>query len=201
MAAPKRFVVLDRDGTLIVERHYLADPAGVELIAGAGAALCRLREMGLGLVIITNQSAIGRGMLNRGQLEKIHARMTRLLAQDRGQGDGIYYCPPVPDDGCPCRKPETGLLRQAAKELGFRPNACFVIGDKACDVELGRKVGATTVLVRTGYGAQAEAQAASLADHIIESVAALPELIGAQLEAGKRRRAPAIAAAASAGAA
>ena len=143
-AGEGRFVVLDRDGTLIVERHYLSQPGQVELIPGAADGLRRLCRMGLRLVVITNQSGIARGYFDEAAVFRIHRRLRDLL-QAEGVGLGeIYVCPHVPEDGCRCRKPEAELLERAARDIGCDPRAAFVIGDKACDVELGRRVGATT---------------------------------------------------------
>lgn len=171
----RRYVVLDRDGTVIVERHYLSDPAHVELIPGVAQALRHLRQMGLGLVVLTNQSGVGRGLFDAQRVEEIHQRMRALLDAEGVQLDGVFYCPHTPDDGCQCRKPEPGLLEQAATHLGFDPRECVVIGDKVCDIELGKRVGATTMLVRTGYGTQMEEACGGLADHFVDDVAsALP---------------------------
>ena len=90
-------------------------------------------------------------------MEEIHDRLRGLLAAEGVTIDGIYVCPHVPEDQCRCRKPLPTLLEQAARELGFEPRDCFAIGDKPSDIEMGRAVGATTVLVRTGYGAEHEA--------------------------------------------
>ncbi len=166
----RRFVVLDRDGTIIVERHYLSDPDQVELIPGAAEGLRQLRAMGLGLVVITNQSAIGRGYFDEARLEFIHQRLRELLAAEGVQLDGIYFCPHLPDAHCECRKPRPGLMERAAGELGFAPAAAFVIGDQPCDVEMGQSVGATTFLVRTGYGAQVEAEGAVIADYVVDGI-------------------------------
>ena len=152
----RRFVVLDRDGTIIFERHYLSDPSEVQLLPDSAAGLRHMRELGLGLIVITNQSAIGRGIVNKAQLDLIHKRFCELLEQERVLLDGIYFCPHLPEEECECRKPASGLLRSAAQELNFDPSQSFVIGDKASDIELGRRVGATTILVRTGYGEQFE---------------------------------------------
>jgi len=150
----RQFVVLDRDGTIIVERHYLSDPSKVELIPGVVSGLRQLTQMGFGLVLITNQSGLGRGFFDRSRLDLIHQRLCELLKVEGIYLNGIYVCPHTPEDGCPCRKPRPGLMELAAKELNFDVRASFVIGDKPCDIELGRRVGATTFLVQTGYGAQ-----------------------------------------------
>ena len=148
----KRFAIFDRDGTLIVERNYLSDPAQVELIPGAAQALKALSDAGVGLAIITNQSGIGRGYFSERQLHAVHRRLEKLLAVFGVPLPPIYCCPHRPEDGCRCRKPRPGLLQQAGEELGFDPSDCFVVGDNVCDIELGRNVGAATILVRTGYG-------------------------------------------------
>lgn len=174
----KRFVLLDRDGTVNVDRGYINDPDELELIRGAGPALARLREQGLGLVIVSNQSGIGRGLLNEVDLERIHVRLAQLLAKDGTALDGIYCCPHLPTDRCACRKPETALVDRAAAEHGFDPAESFVVGDKACDIELGRRVGATTILVRTGYGEEAAADSSVDADHIVADLPEAADLIG-----------------------
>ena len=173
----RRAVILDRDGTVIVERHYLADPDQVALIPGVAGALRQLRQMGLRLVILTNQSGIGRGLFDANQVEAVHQRMCALLAAEGVQLDGIFYCPHTPQDGCACRKPAPGLVEHAAQQLGFDPQASIVIGDKPCDMELGRRVGATTVLVRTGYGAEHESAYGKFADYLADDVGAAVPII------------------------
>lgn len=166
----RRFVLLDRDGTLIAERHYLSDPRHVELIEGAASGLRRLREMGCGLLLITNQSAIGRGLIDEDRLTLIHQRLIGLLAAEGVCLDGIYFCPHLPEAECRCRKPMTGLVELAANEMNFDPRNCFVIGDKACDIEMGGRVGATTFLVRTGYGTQTAASGGVVADFVVDDL-------------------------------
>jgi len=154
--SPRRFALLDRDGTVIHERHYLADPADVELLPAAAQGLRRLRRMGFGLLILTNQSGLARGYFDRPQLDRIHARMQQLLAAEGVALDGIYACPHLPDANCICRKPRPGLVHQAVADYGFDPAGAIVVGDKPCDVELGHAVGAMSFLVRTGYGKEFE---------------------------------------------
>jgi len=170
----RRFVILDRDGTIIMEKNYLSDPAEVELLPGAAAALRRLRTMGFGLLVVTNQSAIARGLLDVPRLDSIHQRMLALLASEGAYVDRICYCPHHPDDGCDCRKPATAIVDRASQQLGFDPAASIVIGDNICDIELGRAIGATTILVRTGYGAKVEPAGA---DFVVDDLAAAAELI------------------------
>ena len=166
----RRFVVLDRDGTINVECEYLSDPDQVVLLPRAANGLRQLSERGLGLIVITNQSAVSRGFFDQARLDLIHRRLCELLEAEGVPLDGIYVCPHRPEDDCRCRKPRPGLLEQAAQELGFDPQACFVIGDKACDIELGQQVGATTFLVRTGYGAQVAAEDTVTSDYVVDDV-------------------------------
>ncbi|HMK84845.1 MAG TPA: HAD-IIIA family hydrolase, partial [Steroidobacteraceae bacterium] len=109
----KRFVLIDRDGTVIVEKSYLSDPEQLELLPGAAPALRRLQEAGWGLCLLTNQSGIGRARFDLGQLARVHERLTQMLARFDVLLDGIYVCPHSPDDRCDCRKPAPGLIRQA----------------------------------------------------------------------------------------
>jgi D-glycero-D-manno-heptose 1,7-bisphosphate phosphatase len=183
----RRFVVLDRDGTIIVERHYLSDPEQVALLPMVASGLRQLREMGLGLVVVTNQSGIGRGFFDTTRLALIHRRLCALLKRDGIQLDGIYFCPHTPEDDCVCRKPKTGLLERAAKELDFDPEDSFVIGDKPCDIELGQRVGAATFLVRTGYGAQVAADPTVSPDYVVDGVWEAAQVIERQLVEEPRR--------------
>lgn len=171
------FVLLDRDGTLIEERRYLADPDGVALIPGVGQALRELTRLGCGLAVVTNQAGVGRGYFTAAMLGAVHERLVALLETEGVRLDGIYVCTHHPDDGCACRKPGTGLLQAAVAELGFDPAASFVIGDKATDIEFGRRAGVTTILVRTGYGAEVERAGRAAPDYIVDDFAVAARLI------------------------
>jgi D-glycero-D-manno-heptose 1,7-bisphosphate phosphatase len=173
--AGRRFVALDRDGTINVECHYLSSPDQVELLPGAAAGLKALRDLGLGLVVVTNQSAVGRGYFDAARLNEIHDRLRELLRAEGVEIDGIYVCPHQPECACDCRKPLPGLLLQAAQEWGFEPARSLVIGDKPCDIELGQAVGATTILVRTGYGAEHEAAGTVRPDFVAADLIAAAE--------------------------
>jgi len=166
----RRFVVLDRDGTINVEKEYLSDPDQLVLLPGAAAGLRAFQEMGLGLVVVTNQAGIGRGYFSLERLGQIHQRLAEILGAEGVRLDGIYFCPHHPQDGCACRKPRPGLIMQAAQEHHFELSEAFVIGDKLIDVELGRRVGALTFLVRTGYGAQTASQEASIWDYLVDDL-------------------------------
>ncbi len=142
-----RAVILDRDGTIVVDRDYLEDPGQLEFLPGALEGMRLLRERGHPLVVVTNQSGVGRGRFSVARLQQIHTRLLQM-AEEAGAGiDAIYYCPHRPDENCECRKPKPALVRQAAAQLGFEPSAAVVIGDKSSDIELGRNLGALTMLV------------------------------------------------------
>jgi D-glycero-D-manno-heptose 1,7-bisphosphate phosphatase len=152
-------IFLDRDGTLIEEREYLADPAGVALFPGTGAALRRLQDAGFKLVIITNQSGIGRGYFTEADMHRVNARLTELLAADGVRIEKIYFAPEAPDQPSRGRKPSPQFLFDARDELGVDLSRSFMIGDKLIDLECGWNAGVKrAILVRTGYGAKLEQQ-------------------------------------------
>jgi D-glycero-D-manno-heptose 1,7-bisphosphate phosphatase len=170
--ATRRYVVLDRDGTLNVEHNYLSDPAQLELLPGVIDGLRILQNHNFGLVVVSNQSGIGRGIVDRDAVERTNARLKELLY---GQGivlGGMYYCPHRPDEFCACRKPSPAMLYQAARDLAFDPADCFVIGDKSSDVEMGHRAGAKTIVVLTGYGRTLNLKSSSpdfVADNLVEA--------------------------------
>ena len=174
---PRRFVLLDRDGTVIANEPTLVEPDEVALIEGAAAGMRHLVSLGLGVVIVTNQSAIGRGLLDEPGLAAVHARLTERLREEGVHVDGIFHCPHHPDDACACRKPKSGMVDRAVAVFGFDPAQCFVVGDSASDIELGRGLGATTILVRTGHGSDTETSGVP-ADHVVDDLGAAGVLIG-----------------------
>ena len=176
-----RAALLDRDGTINVEREYLSDPAGVELLPNAVAGLRRLRALGYGLIVISNQSGVARGYFTMADVDAVNARLTALLREQGVTLDGVYVCPHAPDAGCACRKPAPGLIQQAAREHGFDPRASVMIGDKAIDIETGRQVGARTVLVRTGYGREFEARGDVRADHVADDLLDAANILAAPM--------------------
>lgn len=145
---------LDRDGVIIVDKDYLSDPDAVELVPGAGAAMARAARAGRLLVGLSNQSGFGRGYFGQAELDAVMKRVEAELAREGVALDGLYYCPHAPDQGCRCRKPGPGLLEEASASFAWEAGRTWVIGDKASDVELGRRHGLGAVLVGTGYGAQ-----------------------------------------------
>lgn len=153
----KPALFLDRDGTLIEEREYLADPAGVVLFPGTGAALRRLQDAGFKLVIVTNQSGIGRGYYTEADMHRVNARLLELLKADGVRIEKIYFAPESPDQPSRGRKPSPQFLLDARDELGLDLAASYMIGDKLIDLECGWNAGVKqSVLVRTGYGAKLE---------------------------------------------
>ena len=108
--------------------------------------------------------------------------MASLLAEQGIVLDGLYYCPHVPEDDCDCRKPRIGLVERAVAVLKFDPTRCIVVGDKAADIELGRAVGATTFLVRTGYGAELAAKGFDAAHHVVDDLCEVAEVIERHLQ-------------------
>jgi D-glycero-D-manno-heptose 1,7-bisphosphate phosphatase len=143
----ERVVILDRDGTLVIDRGYLADPAGLEFEPMAADGLRWLYSRGYRLVVITNQSGVGRGLFPLRGVIEMNARLHAMTAEIGVTLEGIYFCPHAPEEGCDCRKPAPGLMLRAAAELGFDPRCAVVIGDKESDVEFGRNSGAATVLL------------------------------------------------------
>jgi histidinol-phosphate phosphatase family protein len=138
--------LLDRDGTIIEEKHYLHDPDQVVLIPGAADAIRVLRRQGLVPVVLTNQSGVSRDLFSLADVDAVHARVNQLLGD--AAIERIFVCPHHPDDRCACRKPRDGLVREAEAALGLP--ALVAIGDKTSDVELPRDL--FRVLVRTGWG-------------------------------------------------
>jgi D-glycero-D-manno-heptose 1,7-bisphosphate phosphatase len=152
-------VFLDRDGTVIEAVHYLRDPAAVRLLPGAGVALARLRAAGFACVLITNQSAIGRGLLTVEGLYQVHAELCRQLGAHGAELDGFYFCPSVPlsDDRTviddPDRKPSPGMILRAASDLDLDLDRSWMIGDMVSDVLAGRNAGCRgLIFVASGQG-------------------------------------------------
>ena len=150
-------VLLDRDGTLVVDVPYNGDPARIRAVPGAREALDRLRAAGVPLAVISNQSGVGRGLLTEERVELVNRRAEELL----GPVGPWLFCPHRPDEGCGCRKPEAGLVRRAAEELGVAPERCAVIGDIGADVQAARAVGARGVLVPNPRTRREEVEAAT----------------------------------------
>ncbi|MDZ7779423.1 MAG: HAD family hydrolase [Gemmatimonadota bacterium] len=161
LASARPAVFLDRDGTLIRERSYLADPDDVELVPGAIEALHALREAGWPYVIVTNQSGIARGLYSEAAYRAVADRLQSVLEDAGVPPAATRYCPHHPDHTgpCDCRKPATGMYRRAAAEANLSLAGSYYVGDKLTDVLPARSLGGRGVLVRTGYGAEQETEA------------------------------------------
>jgi heptosyltransferase-2 len=147
-------VFLDRDGTLNRDVGYLSDPDQLELLPGVEPAVRALNDAGFRVVVVTNQSGVARGLITAPQLDAIHRRLTERLRAAGAVIDEILCCPHHPEARCGCRKPEPALVAEAQARLGIDLARSFVVGDKLADVRLARRVGAKSVLVRTGHGQQ-----------------------------------------------
>jgi len=154
-----KVVFLDRDGTINEEVGYVNHIERFNLLPRAGRAIRLLNQQGWKAVVITNQSGVARGYFPESLVHQVHQKMRDLLKRAGAHLDGIYYCPHHPDVGvppyrqtCRCRKPATGLIEEAVKELDLDTSQSYMIGDRWADIEFGRRVGAKAILVLTGYG-------------------------------------------------
>jgi D-glycero-D-manno-heptose 1,7-bisphosphate phosphatase len=183
----RRFVLLDRDGTINEEVGYVLSPGDLRLIPGAADAIRDLRTLGLGIVVVTNQSPVGRGWITEADLAAIHDRMRELLRASGADVDAIEHCPHRPEDDCSCRKPRTGMVDRAAADLGFDAAESFVVGDHAGDMALGRAVGARTIFVRTGHGEEELEDARPMADRVVADLSAAAAAIRHEVLTGAGR--------------
>lgn len=141
---------LDRDGTIIVDRDYPGDPEGVELLPGAAESIVRLRNAGWPVIMITNQSGIGRGLITEADFRAVQTRMEALLEAEGARLDGVYHCPHAPHHmpACECRKPAAGLYLRAADEHRVELSASLFVGDRMRDVLPGERFGGRGFLIR-----------------------------------------------------
>jgi len=155
-------IFLDRDGTVIEERNYLKDPAEVVLLPGAAEALQKLQAAGFLLILVTNQSGVGRGYFTMDEVARVQERLDQLLAPSGVRLAKIYIAPEAPDQPSRGRKPSPQFLYDARAEFDLDLSRCYMIGDKLIDLECGWNAGVRrSLLVRTGYGARLEAEAPS----------------------------------------
>ena len=176
----KRAVFLDRDGTLIEEREYLSRPDQVVILPGAGPALRRLQEAGFELFLVTNQSGVGRGYFTLADVEQVHRHLLGELAGAGVHFVKVYVAPEAPDQPSRGRKPSPQFLLEAREEFGLELAESFMIGDKLIDLECGWNAGVKrSLLVRTGYGAKVEKEAASNASRavVVDDLAAAADWI------------------------
>lgn len=151
---PQRgWVILDRDGVINRDRaDYVKTPAELDFLPGSLEAIAALTQAGYGVVVATNQSGVGRGLLSEQDLGAIHAKLQTAVQAAGGELRGVFVCPHAPDAGCACRKPRTGLLQQIAIWAGIDLIGVPVVGDAIRDLEAARSMGALPILVRTGHG-------------------------------------------------
>lgn len=182
MLSTQRAVFFDRDGTLIRDVGYPSAPHDVQVLPQVVEGLRLLRQTGYLLVIISNQSGIGRGYFSETELQRVHERVVTLFSDEGVTFDGAYFCPHAPEDGCECRKPQPGMLRLAAEELEIDLARSVMIGDKPSDVIAGQRAGCRTVLLGE------TAPPACTPDAVAPDVLAASQWILHQAYAGKRTR-------------
>lgn len=153
MRKSSKFILLDRDGTLIEEKDYLHDPDDVIILPGVVEGLKKLAGEGYKFIVLTNQSGIGRGYFNDQDMFLVNAEISSLLLNEGVEILRFYHCPHAPEEECECRKPKPGMVYNACSELGLHIDDVYcVIGDKKSDIELAEKIGVKSILVLTGYG-------------------------------------------------
>ncbi len=174
MAETDKLIVLDRDGVINHDSEdYIKTPEEWRPLSGSLNAIATLNAAGFRVVVVSNQSGIGRGLFSETMLDEIHRKMMSAVEAVGGTIAGIYYCPHTPDDDCHCRKPRPGLLDRIMADFDVSLAGIPLIGDKIADLELARRVGARPILVLTGYGQET---LASLKDTEVE---AYPDLASA----------------------
>ncbi len=152
MGIEKPAVFLDRDGTILYDKGYMKNLDEIELLPGAAKAIKILNEMRFIIAVLSNQSGINRGMMTEEDVAKTNNRMVELLSKEDARVDYIAYCPSTPEENLPCRKPNPGMVYEVMKNFKIDIKRSFVVGDKVSDVKLAENIGATSILVLTGYG-------------------------------------------------
>ena len=142
-----RALFVDRDGTINPDLHYLKDAARVEILRGVGTALSLAHDHGFLVICVTNQSGIDRGFYTAEDVTRIHGRLNELLGAQGARIDAFYFCPHAPGAGCACRKPGTGLFEDARRDWNVEFSTSAIVGDRALDIEAGRRLGLLTALV------------------------------------------------------
>lgn len=187
--ARRRAVFVDRDGTLNQDRGYVLSPEQFCILPGVPEAIVRLNALGFLVIMITNQSAIGRGYMSERDLSRIHAKLTAILSAEGGKIDGVYWCPHRPDEACICRKPNIGLIEQAQQEFSLHLPECFFVGDKQSDLEAAQNAFIPAILVMTSSHAQqaihAREEGRVSAVHVAEDFAHAVTWIEGQLTHGQ----------------
>jgi D-glycero-D-manno-heptose 1,7-bisphosphate phosphatase len=178
-------VFLDRDGTINEEVNYLSEPDQLKLIPGAIEAITMLNQDRIPVIVVTNQAGIARGYFTEERLDLIHKTLNQILISVGARIDDFYYCPHHPTAGkgdyllnCNCRKPQPGMLIEAAKKWQLDLSQCYLIGDKSSDIMAGKKAGCHTILVRSGYGKEqlADWKEKELPDRVSENLLSAVEM-------------------------
>ncbi|MEO8573447.1 MAG: HAD family hydrolase [Pyrinomonadaceae bacterium] len=163
----KKAAFLDRDGTLIEEVNFLSNVDDLRVFPFTFEAVKLLKDAGFLVIVVTNQSGIGRGIYDETAMNAIH---DEIQSQLDGMIDAFYFCPHLPCDECSCRKPNLGMLDSAVRDFSVELSASWMIGDKKIDVETGQNAGTRTALVMTGYGRSHAAKLASKPDVLAENL-------------------------------
>ena len=178
-------VFLDRDGTLNEDSGYVTSPEQLVLFPGVPTAVARLNNLGVRVILVTNQSAVGRGFMTAQDLKGIHQKLEDLLWAQDGILDAIYFCPHHPHDNCACRKPNIAMIQQAAEEFSLNLSLCYFVGDKCSDLEAAQRAGVPGVLVMTSDSSAEAVNARDLGQlpmvHVSESFVTAVDWIEAQL--------------------
>lgn len=168
----KKAVFLDRDGVLIPDIGHLSNPAQLQLLPGVSRAVKKLNHRQVPVVVVTNQSVVGRGLCSEEELEEIHLALSDLLSKDEAHITRFYFCPHHPSAlvgaykmDCECRKPKAGMFRQAAQELGINLDGSVMVGDNFTDIQAGSSVGCRTVLISDTHGPEDRQYAVGPSNH------------------------------------
>jgi histidinol-phosphate phosphatase family protein len=162
-------VFIDRDGTIARDAPYCSNPEDFELLPGVAEGIKLFNKHGFKVVVITNQSGVGRGYFTEEMLARIHDKMRDELAKYGAHVDAVYYCPHHPDDNCECRKPRPKMVFQAASDLRINLQQSYVIGDHDMDIEMGKNVGCKTILI-AAKNKGSESDKVPCSDYVASSV-------------------------------
>jgi D-glycero-D-manno-heptose 1,7-bisphosphate phosphatase len=172
-------VFMDRDGTIVEDVGYMNSPAQIKFIPGSIEAIKLLNEAGYKVVVITNQAGVARGLVTEDMLQTIDKTLHKWILNGGAHLDGLYYCPHHPEHGvypykqvCECRKPHPGLIKRAQRDLNIDLANSYMIGDKATDVEAGKRAGTKAVFVKSGHGNEEKDKLVEKPDHIADNLLA-----------------------------
>lgn len=170
-------VFLDRDGTIVEDVGYLNSPEQLQFIPGSIEAIKMLNEAGYKVVVITNQAGVARGLITENMLQTIDKTLHKWILNNGAHLDGVYYCPHHPEHGvypykqvCECRKPHPGLIKRAHRDLKIDLAQSYMVGDKASDIEAGKRAGTKTVFVNTGRGPEEKPKLKEKPDHMSDNL-------------------------------